>query len=607
MPLGLERKVRTMHTTSARSRAWFVSALALALAAAALLAWPATANADAAEEVRNDGANRYETAVEVAEAAFPDPDAVDDVLLATGEDFADALSAAALAGVVEGPILLTRTATLPDAVADAISDFDPETVHLLGGDAAISPAVADEVADLGVATNRIAGDDRFATAAEVAAAIVTEGLGGEIGEVDGASTVLLADGRNFPDAIAAGPGAYAGTHPILLTDTDALPEATTTALADLDVDQVAILGGPSAVSDDVAEALAEDYDVARLAGADRDETAAEVARFFVGNLDFDPANVGLATGADAFDGADALAAAPYLGAAQAPLLLTGSLPQPTADFLAEYADDVATLHVFGGDVVVDGDTVAAAQEAASERAARVALGALSLERYLADSTTGLSLYRFDNDEPGESNCEGDCLEAWPPLTTDADPIAAPGVDADLLGTIEREDGTTQVTYDDWPLYFFAGDEEPGDVDGQGVNDVWWLVQPDGDRLQTRVGLEELGEFGEALVGADGFALYRFTNDERDERTCEGECLANWPALITVDGVDAIAGDGVDADLLGTIPFDADDDDRTVQVTYDGWPLYFFAGDEEPGDVNGQGLNDVWYLVDAEGELIGADD
>lgn len=96
---------------------------------------------------------------------------------------------------------------------------------------------------------------------------------------------------------------------------------------------------------------------------------------------------------------------------------------------------------------------------------------------------GLTLYLFDNDEPGVSNCTDDCLASWPPLTVDDEPAWDDGVDGDLVGTIERDDdGSTQVTYDGMPLYFWAADAAPGDVDGQGVSDVWWVVAPDGSAI-----------------------------------------------------------------------------------------------------------------------------
>ncbi|MFB6268839.1 MAG: hypothetical protein ABEH83_02780 [Halobacterium sp.] len=96
---------------------------------------------------------------------------------------------------------------------------------------------------------------------------------------------------------------------------------------------------------------------------------------------------------------------------------------------------------------------------------------------------GMSLYLFDADEQGESTCYDDCAQNWPPLTVDGTPTAGGDVTASL-GTTERDDGSTQVTAADWPLYYFSGDEQPGDTNGQGVSDVWWLVAPDGLRVTS---------------------------------------------------------------------------------------------------------------------------
>jgi len=93
--------------------------------------------------------------------------------------------------------------------------------------------------------------------------------------------------------------------------------------------------------------------------------------------------------------------------------------------------------------------------------------------------SGRTLYLFTVDEPGVSNCDADCLAAWPPLLTDGEPVAAGTADPALIGTLSRADGTVQVTYAGWPLYFFAADAAPGDVNGQGVNGVWFVVAPDG--------------------------------------------------------------------------------------------------------------------------------
>ena len=95
---------------------------------------------------------------------------------------------------------------------------------------------------------------------------------------------------------------------------------------------------------------------------------------------------------------------------------------------------------------------------------------------------GMTLYLFTKDTQGDgkSTCEGPCLEAWPPLV--GEPTAGSGADAAKLGTIVRTDGTTQATYNGWPLYYWVEDTAPGDTKGQAVNDVWWVLDPAGDAI-----------------------------------------------------------------------------------------------------------------------------
>jgi predicted lipoprotein with Yx(FWY)xxD motif len=103
------------------------------------------------------------------------------------------------------------------------------------------------------------------------------------------------------------------------------------------------------------------------------------------------------------------------------------------------------------------------------------------------------------------------------------------------------------------------------------------------------------DLGEMLVDADGNSLYLFIPDAQGDSTCYDDCEANWPPL--TDGAEA--GAEVDAALIGSTTRT----DGSEQVTYNGWPLYYFAGDAAPGDTNGQGLNDVWFLVSPSGEPI----
>jgi predicted lipoprotein with Yx(FWY)xxD motif len=90
---------------------------------------------------------------------------------------------------------------------------------------------------------------------------------------------------------------------------------------------------------------------------------------------------------------------------------------------------------------------------------------------------GLSLYVFLRDDEGEPTCTDACAEAWPPLEGPAN--AGDGIDEAQLDTVDHPSGIAQVTYAGWPLYHFVSDEAPGDVEGQGVEDVWFVIDPDG--------------------------------------------------------------------------------------------------------------------------------
>lgn len=103
--------------------------------------------------------------------------------------------------------------------------------------------------------------------------------------------------------------------------------------------------------------------------------------------------------------------------------------------------------------------------------------------------------------------------------------------------------------------------------------------------------------GTILVDGEGNALYLFLPDKQADSTCYDKCEAAWPVTGKADGV----GAGLDASLLGTTTRS----DGSIQATYNKWPLYYFVNDKAPGDVNGQTLNDAWYVLDAKGNAIGA--
>jgi predicted lipoprotein with Yx(FWY)xxD motif len=105
----------------------------------------------------------------------------------------------------------------------------------------------------------------------------------------------------------------------------------------------------------------------------------------------------------------------------------------------------------------------------------------SLGTILVDSA-GRTLYMFKPDSAGTPTCYDQCAQSWPALTVTGDPVAGPGVTASLT-TVARTDGSMQVKVGTWPLYYFANDKAPGDVNGQDISDVWYVVGPDGKPIE----------------------------------------------------------------------------------------------------------------------------
>lgn len=122
----------------------------------------------------------------------------------------------------------------------------------------------------------------------------------------------------------------------------------------------------------------------------------------------------------------------------------------------------------------------------SGEATPVSIGtATGVGKILVDSN-GMTLYYFQKDQKGsgKSKCEGACESAWPPLTTGGEAEAMAGVNASMLGTIERPDGTTQVTYAGWPLYTFVEDKKPGEdngTDSKAFGASWYPLHSNGEK------------------------------------------------------------------------------------------------------------------------------
>lgn len=264
-------------------------------------------------------------------------------------------------------------------------------------------------------------------------------------------------------------------------------------------------------------------------------------------------------------------------------------------------------------------TAAAASNSTVEATINIATDP-KLGQILVDGN-GMTLYMFTKDGPDQSTCSGKCFTSWPPLNTQGHPNLGPGVDASLIGTTKATDGSEMVTYNKMPLYDFFKDKKPGDTAGQGSNNVWYVVSPDGKAVgynpqsgaatiaptavptmtasaEATINIASDPTLGPILVDGNGMTLYMFTKDGPDQSTCSGKCFTSWPPLNTQGHPNL--GAGVDASLIGTTKAT----DGSEMVTYNKMPLYYFFKDKKAGDTTGQGSNNVWYVVSPDGKAVG---
>jgi putative cell wall-binding protein len=336
------------------------AAVAAALGVTGLAGLTSTASATAAFTLtRVAGNDRYGTASAVAANAFPA--GAQTAVIARGDAFADALAGAYLAGLQTGgsPVLLTTTASVPDATKARLAALGVKNVFLLGGTNAISTAAEQDLAKTYTVT-RVAGANRYDTAAKVAQTSSTLG----VGTLGGLKTAIVANGDTFPDALAAGSLSNAQRFPIILTQAGALPAESKAALTALGIKHAILVGGTAAVGTAVDSAVqAAGATTERVAGTSRYETATKLADFAIAKVTgWSTTTVDLATG-QGF--ADALAGGAAAGRGNRSIVLTetAALSTATQTWLQAHASTLATGRVFGGVSAVSETAKSAAQTA----------------------------------------------------------------------------------------------------------------------------------------------------------------------------------------------------------------------------------------------------
>jgi putative cell wall-binding protein len=300
-------------------------------------------------EVRVLGNDRYSTAAAAVDVSWPSSPttSVPALVVASGENWPDALGGSALAGAVHGPLLLTAQAKLPAATRAQIARLTPATVYVLGGTATVSAGVAGEIAAMGPRVVRLGGANRYDVSALVARVAVGESRK-TTATVD---TAYIATGRTFPDALAVSPISAKTGRPVLLTDTARLAPSAASAIRDLGIKHAIIVGGPASVSAGVARELsAMGVTVERIAGPNRYDTALAIANHGVGlGMGLGWNNVGIASG-EVFP--DALSGGCAQGQTGAPLLLTPGRALYGAVGAQLVAANPDTVRVYGGFITI---------------------------------------------------------------------------------------------------------------------------------------------------------------------------------------------------------------------------------------------------------------
>lgn len=281
------------------------------------------------------GQDRYRTAVAISKATF-DP-GVPAVFVAAGNFFADGLTGGPAAAKLRGPLLLIPGSQVPEVVSAEIRRLKPAKIYLLGGTGVVSTKAAGQLASLARdGATRLSGSDRYATSAQVSQFW------------SNTTTVYVASGAMFADALSGGAAAARDGAPLLLTRPSTLPSSTRAALQRLRPSRVVVVGGTAAISNAVAASIKATLPAAtlsRVGGNDRYETSAKLAATSRSG-DF---SVMVASGENF---PDALAGVPASKALSAPFVLSKSRCMPRSVRSAFAKDSIDRYLLLGGSGVL---------------------------------------------------------------------------------------------------------------------------------------------------------------------------------------------------------------------------------------------------------------
>lgn len=298
-----------------------------------------SSKASAAINKRLAGDNRYKTAIEISKAGW---NKSKNIVLATGDSFPDALSAAPLAKQLDGPILLTEKYSISDGLLEEIKRLSPENIFIVGGENVISKNIEDQIISMGIEVIRLSGDDRYKTSIKVAKYIDSN--------FGACKEIVVATGADFPDALSIAPIAANKKMPIILTSKNKLSDDTKVYLSSSNISKCYIIGGENVIDNSVLNSLTN---AERISGDNRYETNIAILNKFKEDFHFN--TIYVATGSDFPDALSGSALAPKTSS---PIILTGKIPnKATKYFIENIFSSISESNILGGDKVIPEQTL----------------------------------------------------------------------------------------------------------------------------------------------------------------------------------------------------------------------------------------------------------
>jgi uncharacterized protein YjdB len=293
---------------------------------------------DTTNTIRLGGANRYETSAAISKSGWPNGSTY--AVLATGNDYPDALSAAPLAKKYSAPILLADTNSMPQSTLDEIKRLNTNHIFICGGTGVVSKTIENQLNTMGITTERLQGTDRYGTSVAIA---------NKLGAVSG--ELIVASGYDWSDALSASSIAAKMGISIILTDKDVLPDSTNSFIGTRSFSKAYILGSTDLISNIVANKFPNSE---RIVGSTEYERNINIIKKFQSNLDV--SNICVATGTDFPDALSGSALAATLSSAIV-LVDNNSLQDVTTQYITESLTQTHNVYVFGLQGAVSDDVI----------------------------------------------------------------------------------------------------------------------------------------------------------------------------------------------------------------------------------------------------------